>query len=366
MKKRIFIINDIAAGGGAEIVMRDLINYLRDKYDITLMTLDDDSEGAKKLFGDKVRYLPSKIKANPYSRNNPLYFLTALYNKLRIAAIRKKRFDVAIANKEGPCMKIVSKMAAKKKIGWVHADYNLVYWTHFTYKEGEELQCMKEYDSIVCVSKAAEDGVRAVIGDPGNLCVRYNPIDFTKILERSKLGEGVEKDSSKPLFVAVGRLDPQKNFVTLARVAARLCREFDFEVWIVGEGSDRDAIEKVLKDEGCTSLKLLGMQENPYKYVAKADMLISTSLGESYGLVIQEALILGVPVLSTRCPAIEECLDTRFGLLVDCTEEEIERGMRKILEDPAVIKEYKRNIEAGYERDTLWEKRLSDIEGLIK
>ena len=165
MKKRIFIINDIAAGGGAEIVMRDLINYLWDKYDITLMTLDDDSEGAKKLFGDKVRYLPSKIKANPYSRNNPLYFLTALYNKLRIAAIRKKRFDVAIANKEGPCMKIVSKMAAKKKIGWVHADYNLVYWTHFTYKEGEELQCMKEYDSIVCVSKAAEDGVRAVIGD---------------------------------------------------------------------------------------------------------------------------------------------------------------------------------------------------------
>ena len=65
MKKRIFIINDIAAGGGAEIVMRDLINYLWDKYDITLMTLDDDSEGAKKLFGDKVRYLPSKIKANP-------------------------------------------------------------------------------------------------------------------------------------------------------------------------------------------------------------------------------------------------------------------------------------------------------------
>ena len=208
--------------------------------------------------------------------------------------------------------------------------------------------------------------MKKVIGDPGNLCVKYNPINYLDILKKAEEASEIARDNTKPLFVAVGRLVEQKNFITLVRVCSRLCKEYDFELWIVGDGEQRRQIEQVLEDEDCACVKILGMQTNPYKYLAKADFCISTSLGESYGLVIQEAAILNVPVLATRCPAIEECFSSQFGILVDCDEVAIEQGMKAILEHPECIGKYKENIKREYCLESLWQWRLNEIEKLLQ
>lgn len=363
--KRIFILNDKVSGGGAEAVMRDIVRYLHDSYEVTVMTLDDDLVSFQNLFPQGVKYLKARIKENPYSRKNPLYYLVALYNCVRVAQIRQKKFDVVIANKEGPCMRLASKMRAEKKLAWVHVDYRYGYWTHWTFPAKKELACMKRYDHVVCVSKAAADSVRQVIGDPGNLCVRYNPIDYRKVLKGAEDAIHVERDASKPLFVAVGRIVEEKNYIALAKVCARLQKEFDFETWIIGDGKQRAAVERILHEENCNCVKLLGRQDNPYPYLAAADCMISTSLAESYGLVIQEALILGIPVLSTKCPAVEECLDPCFGMLVPCEETAIEKGMRYVLQNPKVVRAYRKCISEEYDRESLWLHRLKEIENLI-
>ncbi len=363
--KRIFILNDRVRGGGAEIVMKDIVNYLHGKYDITVMTFDDACEGACEVFPEGVKYIPSKIKRNPYRRRNPLHYLCAAYNFIRRVQIRSKKYDIAIANKEGPCMKFVSKMKADKKLAWVHVDYQYLYWTRGTFSAGDEVKCMQCFDKVVCVSEAACESVKKVIGDPGNLCVRYNPIDFEKIRQNADEECDTKRNEGEPLFVAVGRIAEQKNFITLARVCARLCKEFEFELWIVGDGEQREEIEKLLREEDCDCVKILGMQNNPHKYLSKADFLISAALCESYGLVIQEALALGIPVLTTRCPAIEECFDTKFGMIVDCNEESLENGLRSILENPECINEYKKKIENEYDALSLWKARLGEIENLI-
>ena len=364
--KKVFVLNDFVSGGGAEAVMRDNIKHMYGKYDITVMTFDDDCQAAKEIFPAGVKYIPAKIKQNPYGRRNPLHYPISLYNRLRTAYIRSKRYDVAIANKEGPCMKFVSKMQAGRKLAWVHVDYQYLYWTKGCFKNESEKACMQRFDRVICVSEAACQSVKKVIGDPGNLCVRYNPIDYAQIRRNAQESTTIERNESKPLFVAVGRIAKEKNFVTLAKVCARLSREFDFELWIVGDGNQRAEVEAVLREENCSSVKILGMQSNPHKYLARADCLISSSLGESYGLVIQEALILGIPVLSTRCPAIEECLDTRFGRIVDCDEAAIEKGIRSILEDPKCLDAYKEAIRKEYAAEDLWNPRLEKIESLIK
>lgn len=283
-----------------------------------------------------------------------------------MACIQSRGYDIVIANKEGSCMKLVSKMQAKKKLAWIHVDYRYLYWTQRIFKADKEVKCMQRFDNVVCVSEAAMESVKKVIGDPGNLCVRYNPIDYYAIETYAKKKDEIHRDETKPLFVAVGRIAEQKNFLTLAKVCSRLCREYDFELWIVGDGEQRVAVEEIVKSENCNNLKILGMQSNPYKYMAKADFLVSTSLGESYGLVIQEALVLGVPVLATKCPAIEECFDIKFGLLVDCDEAAIEQGLRYILEHPECVAEYKKAIEAEYDKEVLWEQRLQKIEDLLR
>lgn len=363
--KRIFILNDKVVGGGAEVVMRNLVTYLHDKYEVTVMTLDNDYASFQKVFPSDVTYIPSKLMDNPYRRTDPRYYSVALINFFRKIGIKRKNYDVVIANKEGPSMKLAAAMKAARKLAWVHVDYQYLYWTRCVFSAAKEVECMQQFDHVVCVSQAAAESVKKVIGDPGNLCVRYNPVNYRTILKNAEAAVDLSRDESKPLFVAVGRIVEQKNFITFAKVCARLSREFEFDVWIVGDGEQRQEVEQILEQEHCSCVHILGMQDNPYKYFAKADCFVCTSVWESYGLVIQEALILGVPVLSTKCPAIEECLDPRFGILVDCNEEAIEAGMRQILEHPELLAEYKKNIAEAYDAASLWEQRLKLIEELI-
>ena len=158
--KNVFILNDCVRGGGAEVVMRDILRHLQGKHRITLMTFDDDSRAAKEWLPEGIRYIPSKIKPNPYSRRNPLHYLIALQNRSRIASIRSRRYDVVIANKEGPCMKFAAKMRASRKLAWVHVDYQFLHWTKGCFKNESEIDCMRQFDRVVCVSEAACQSIK--------------------------------------------------------------------------------------------------------------------------------------------------------------------------------------------------------------
>ncbi len=364
--KSVLIFNDKVIGGGAEIVMQNIIDFLHDKYCITVMTFDDDGEAAKTAYPSDVKYHRMGIVKNSYSRLNPLHYCLSIYNRMKIFAIRATKYDVVIANKEGSCMNFASKIRAKNRYGWVHVDYQALYWTKAVFSAEEEVKCMQKYDKIVCVSQSAAESVKQVISDPGNLVVRYNPMNYKIIEEKANGNIEISKDTSKPLFVAVGRIVEQKNFKALARVCAKLSKEFDFEVWIVGDGNERNEVEQILRKENCSCVKILGMKSNPYPYIAQADFCVSTSFWESYGLVIQESLVLGVPVLTTRCSAIEECFDEQFGIMVDCSDQAIEHGMRYILEHLECVEKYKGVIKQNYQKEALWDERLLQIEALLR
>ena len=362
--KHLFFMSDLVAGGGAEMVLHDVVKHLHDRYKITVMTYDNNRSLAKETFPDNVKYIPARIH-NPYSRRNPLRYAISLCNRIRTFWIRKIAYDVAIANKEGPCMLYVSKMNAKKKLAWIHTDYTYLHWTRNFFEEGNEFACMQLFDRIVCVSNAAMNSVRNVIGDPGNLCVRYNPMDVEKIRQNAAENIPLATDMTRPVLVAVGRLAKEKNLTTLTRVCARLSKEFAFELWLIGDGPEREDIEQILQSENCTCIKLFGMQNNPHKFMRHADLFVSSSLCESYGLAIQESLILGVPILTTTCPAIEECVSNDFGIMVDCDETSIENGLRYILEHPECLPLYKQKIRASYAAENLWLPRLQKIEELL-
>ena len=50
-----------------------------------------------------------------------------------------------------------------------------------------QLKCMKKFKNVVCVSETAKESVKKVIGDPGNLCVKYSPLDYLSIIEKSNV-----------------------------------------------------------------------------------------------------------------------------------------------------------------------------------
>lgn len=116
-------------------------------------------------------------------------------------------------------MKEVASLRAGKKLVWIQCDYENFHnrsWYKKVYSnQEEELVCMRRYNKIVCVSETAKEGLIETVGDTGNLCVRYNPIDWKKIRELSEETCVFSKDLSRTMIVAVGRLFPDKNYKCL-------------------------------------------------------------------------------------------------------------------------------------------------------
>lgn len=365
--KRILIANNLLKGGGVESVLENLVCYLlKHDNEIALMIPNCSSQEVKNCFDADIKVYPliRQLKdVKKYSMHwfwdRGLYILQKQFYRIYLSI---KRYDVVIALKEGPMMQEMTHIYAKKKCAWVHVDYRVMHWTegYFKSKDGER-KCMQKFDKVVCVSQAVADSIVATVGNPGNLCVKYNPLDVDKIIRLSKEPCKQQKMKERFLFVSVGRLTTSKNYSLLLDVCSSLGKKYDFELWILGDGPDRQELEMKIQKLSISNVKLLGNQNNPYPYIKRADSFISAATSESYGLAIQEALVLGVPVITTECPAVKEVFDTKCGMLIDNSFSALYDAMEKMIVKPDLCKEYRYNIGQYYHTEDLYEKRNQDI-----
>lgn len=365
--KKILIANDLLVGGGVENVLENLVRYLlRQGNEVTLMIPGCTQEQAQALFGERVTMYPAMRTLQEMKRYSLQWFwdrgLYVLQKQLYRIRFFLRQFDVQIALKEGPTMRDLAGLYAKKRLAWVHTDYQYMRWTKGCFRSDKyERKCMMRFDKVVCVSESTANSIIQTIGNPGNLCVKYNPLDCKRIHKKAQQPCLVEKGTAGLLFISVGRLTSQKNYPLLLNVCAELEKKYDFELWIVGDGHDRQALEQMIQNHQIKSVKLLGNQNNPYPFMKAADIFVSSAVFESYGLAIQEALVLGIPVVTTECPAIREVFDTRFGLIVDTDFDALYAAMEKMIRDPELRKGYQAEIKQNFKTEDLYEKRLQSI-----
>ncbi len=153
----------------------------------------------------------------------------------------------------------------------------------------------------------------------------------------------VEKPLDKPLLVTSGRLVGQKGYDRLLNVCHRLNQDqLKYDLWILGEGWSRPELEGQIQRYQLKNVKLLGFKENPYQYIKQGDLFVCSSVNEGFSLVIAEAMMLGLPIISTDCAGPNELLDFgKYGLLVDNSEEGLYEGLKKLLNNPSLLQEYK-------------------------
>lgn len=370
MGKKILLINDRLHAGGAELVLQNLAFALAERGDeLTVWAPEGDRETLRRKYPVGLRYARLPFWDKPCRRWSPKWFFCRACRALFGGFILKlKKWDVVIAMKEGPSMRLASKLRAERKLAWVHTDFNSLHWTRYDFhSDAEERECMERFDKVVCVSEAGADGIRSTVGDPGNLCVRYNPLDVRAIVSSAALvPKDCRRPNGKPLFVAVGRLTPVKRYAMLMDICKRLEAEFDFELWIVGGGELEDELREKLRRDEISSVRLLGARDNPYPYMLCADWFVSSSESECHPIAIQEALVLGVPVIASYCPAVEETLDPAFGIITGTDGDALEAGMRRILTRPELSAEYKARIARDYDSAALWQPRIDAILELME
>ncbi len=373
--KRILIVNDFGQGGGVEKLLLDFVNAWHDRYELTVLLLDQEKkEFNKSLYPDNVKVIiQDQLAENENIIKWAWVKLIRHYkNKFIKNSLNNNNYDLAIAMKDGWVAKYVAEVAIDKKLMWHHTDYNSYYYTYdiFGGPQGE-YDYLRRYKNVVCVSEDVKQGIIDIVGDPGNLVVKYNPLKADDIFEKAdETVVDVTKESGKTYFAVVGRVNYQKGYDLLLEAAHMLEKDgFNFEVWVIGGteswSDEQYRLERSMKRLGVQSVKFLGGRKNPYKYMKAADWFLSTSLFEGFSYVSQEAALLDKPMLLTDCGGVRELLgNDDYGIVMERSVLGIYQGMKRVLDDPQLHEEYKKKIS---ERKKVidFDTRMAEIEKLL-
>ncbi len=347
--KSVLIFIESLDGGGAEAILKNIVSVIdKKRFDLTVV-----SETDCECYTEEIK---KNVRHSSFTKKN-CSALKSFLNKLIIKfsllasekAVRKMlikgSYDVEIAFCEGYATKIIGNSGRRntKKVAWVHTDVINHPWSEAIFGGAEnERKCYENFDAIVCVSETMRESFVKKYGMAEKVHVVYNVIDDVATVKKSK--ESVETAKNSFTFSMAGRLTQIKGYDRLISACARL-RDlgYDFTVWIMGKGEEQANIEKTLK-KNCleNKIKLLGFQENPQKYIAKSDVFLCSSYAEGYSTAVSEAVILGVPVVTTECSGMREIFGgEECGIICENSEEGLFSAMKKVLDEPHLLEKFK-------------------------
>ncbi|HVM36065.1 MAG TPA: glycosyltransferase [Actinomycetota bacterium] len=131
------------------------------------------------------------------------------------------------------------------------------------------------------------------IGDPP-------AVERTRTQTRAELGVVTER-----LIVTVARLSPQKAIDVMLDALSRLPE--DVVLVVLGEGELRNLLEEHARRGGVAArVHFLGFRRDVADFVAAADVFCLSSVWEGIPLAVQEAIVLGTPVVSTDVGGMRE------------------------------------------------------------
>lgn len=196
-------------------------------------------------------------------------------------------------------------------------------------------------DAIVAVSEGVRQDLLARFPLPAaRVHTIYNPVITPALLAArdAPLDDPWFAPGAPPVLLNVAALRVQKDQPTLLRAFAALRAQRPARLLILGEGSQRPALETLAGELGIAAdVRMPGYVPNPLAYMRRAAVFVLSSRYEGFGNVLAEALVCGCPVVSTDCPAgPAEILDNgRYGRLTPVGDvEALARALAAALDAP--------------------------------
>ncbi|WP_214079670.1 glycosyltransferase family 4 protein [Mesotoga sp.] len=157
-----------------------------------------------------------------------------------------------------------------------------------------------------------------------------NPIQVSKY--------ALPQDQRKKKIVAVGRLSKQKNHELLIKAFKRVHEVYpEYKLFIYGEGDLREYLEKLIEDTKLSEAVFLpGNVPDIHEQIADAEMFVLSSNYEGLSNALLEAMMMGLPCISTDCAGSNEIIENgRNGVLVAIgSETELVRKIKMLIRKP--------------------------------
>ena len=367
-KRKILFVNDEMRMGGVARVLNTLILYLdKDKYDIDLLILHPHGTLMKEIplnvniiygtsFFDTVdesliellrKFQVSKL----IKKIRLLFYMKTGLIKGKIVKERKKilnkQYDVELACKEGFCTIFTAYGNSKKKLNWVLTDYSVCNYSKNHMKLVKD--ALANIDLNIADSKQAMIAYENVFG-VSNGTVIHNLMDVEKVVNGIKDKDACIVDTDGINVISVARFHPQKALDRLLFAHKyAIDRGIDHNLYIIGSGPQEGLLRKIVKDNNLKRVFFVGIKQNPYADIAKCDLYVLCSKYEGFATVINESLIAGTPVLSTRVSGVDEqIMEKCHGWICENNQESLNIAYYEALKDPKRLHEMKKELETYY------------------
>lgn len=334
-KKRITFFMDALHGGGAEKAVVNLLKGLakRDEFDLDLVlaTLEGPylelvPQQVRIVDLNKGRVLTSVLPLKRYLQHNRPWALIGNMGHVNVVATMAKELSGIKT-----CLLLVEQNNLSANKTRLKRAKLVPYFMRLLYPRA---------DLVAGVSAGVAEDLQHQLKLKKTVEVLHNPVVNEDLIARSQanLDHPWFADNTPPVFLAVGRLNPQKDFSNLLNAFAKVRKQKQARLVILGEGEERQKLTKLVEDLGISEDVLMpGFVENPYAFMTKANCFVLSSRNEGLPTVLIEAMACGCPVVATDCPSgPDEILDRgKYGSLVSVKNSEaLSRAMLETLANP--------------------------------
>lgn len=370
--KKITILSLHLGVGGIEKYIRSLSKILENDYEIELLITYKLKEKPSFQFSDKVKitYLidggPNRDEIrHAFRRRKFLVLFKELLHAIKILYLKKSRTKKALKSLEADYLittrvyetKLANKILKNKNIIKIATDHN---FPNKKYKK-ELIKCTTNYDKLVVVNNEIERIYKKEIGNKV-LCIPNFLDELSK--EKSKLTENN--------IVAVGRFSKEKGFIDLIEIMSFIVKEdASVKLTLIGDGPIRESIKEKIKELDLESnVRLTGYlnEREVQNVMLNSSVYAMTSYTESFGLVIAEAMNVGLPIVGfDSASGTRELLRDNTGILIfNRDKKEFAHRIIELLKDKNELKFYSnkslervKNYSANFAKKE-WLKLLDD------
>lgn len=327
--KNVMLIISSFAGGGAEHVTVNLANALCDRYNVRIVT----------LFSNPDDYHPDeRVKVLRYSDYLDSFSMRGgkllrklhhgYYPRLRWVRSIKKEFrpDATVSmlivpnmiNSLTPCgdFRIVSERADPSVIG------------------GKYLKSIRRSallaNHTVFQSKRVQSMFPRIVRKKSTIIL--NPVTVDTYAAEIK----------EKRIVTAGRLAEQKNHKMLIRAFARFLADHgDYTLEIYGKGKLKDELTGLAEQLGAgDNVKICEFTPDLHEQIRSAEMFVLSSDYEGLSNALLEAMMMGIPCISTDCAGSDEVIDDmQNGILVPVGDEDALLGAMTRMSDDAALRD---------------------------
>lgn len=365
MKKILFVMYALNNGGAERSLVNLLTEIDSNKYEIDLLLFTREGMFLSQVPQNVNIIEGPKVLENLYTQNKKnvtvklrlyKYITTAISHMCekgvqsqnafrwikfyrKIVPELQKEYDLAIAYISRDIMYYVDeKVDATKKMVFIHNDYRAA-----AHPKKYDTEYFKRMDALITISDTCTEVLKEEFPELEHKIYNLPNIVSSNAIRKRALEKEVKEFSGYNgiKIVSVGRLNVQKGFELAIDAATRLKEKgVDFRWLIIGNGELKDTLnDQIRKNKVEREICLVGPRENPYVYMKSADIVAQTSRWEGKSVVLDEAKIIGTPILTTNYPtAKDQIIDGKEGIIVDMTADAIADGIEQLANNNSLRK----------------------------